>query len=77
VLKDNGRVMQRKYAVKLTEKDNEFLEIVKKYGLITVESGGINTVGIEGDAKVQVWRIKRLLALGYLTPNNDGLLDGC
>lgn len=69
--------MARLYAARLTEKDKSFLNVVMRYGVVTVTAAGLKSAGLEGDAKMSVWRCKRLMALGYLTPNNDGLFDGC
>ena len=69
--------MPRKYAVKLTEKDELFLDIVKRYGVVTVNAAGLESAGFQGSGKMSVWRCKRLTALGFLTPNADGLFDGC
>jgi len=68
----------REYAVNMTEKDKSFLETVKANGgLVTVGSGGLRSCGFEGNGRIVVWRVKRLIALGALTPNEDGLFDGC
>lgn len=71
------RRKRRVYAAELTEKDEEFLKVVKRYGGFTMDSTGLASAGFEGYGRMLMWRVKRLIALGYLAPNEDGLLNGC
>ena len=42
-----------------------------------MDASGLVSAGFEGYGRMIMWRVKRLIALGYLAPNKDGLLDGC
>jgi hypothetical protein len=68
--------MSRKYAANLTNRDKCYLNNISKIGFVTVDARGVRSAGSEGDKPLPVGRIKRLIFLGYLKPNNDGLFDG-
>lgn len=67
--------MTRKYAVKLTPRDEIYLRRIRKCGFVSLSYASAPQCGLESNESVPYARFKRLLALGYLASNRDGLLD--
>lgn len=57
-----------------TSIDKKILEEIKPYGIVFIDAMGIPFVS--GNYTVPSDRFRRLVQLGKVTPNNDGLLDG-
>ena len=60
--------------IKMTDLDQEALELVRKSGFVTVDTE--DGLCLETDGELTVFRLGRLVALGKLVPNGDGLFEG-
>lgn len=63
--------------VHLSNKDKEYFRSISRSGFLSIDYGRSPTCGLEGNEKVPYWRFRRLITLGLLASNKDGLFDDC
>jgi hypothetical protein len=69
--------MSRCCVRKFTPRDAVFLKRIARSGGVTISHGAEPSCGLESNDALPYGRFKRLVSLGYLQPNNDGLLKDC
>jgi hypothetical protein len=65
----------RRLAARVTENDKRALDAIACSGVVTLDGSG--QPGLETADKISVYRVARLVELGVLIPNNDGLFYWC
>ncbi len=57
----------------MTDLDKDALDLVRKAGFVTVDTA--DGLCLEVDGELTLFRLGRLVALGKLVPNGDGLFE--